>query len=127
MSYSNWAGISNWTVVDDPTGVLNGKTLKAESTTNEGTTEVLIQDIGTVKTFDIKNYEIVCNYAFQKDWQFKSGRFMICGRTSYSGSTIQGFYGAGFDILRGTVFIVVYNGITYSRARAPQHWIARNH
>ena len=112
MAYSNWAGISNWTVVDDPTGVLNGKTLKAEGPKDSDKAEVLIQNIGTNVTFNINNYEIVCNYAFQKDWEFNGGKFLLTSRTSYSGSNLTQYYGAGFDLLRGTVFIILFNGVT---------------
>lgn len=112
MAYSNWAGISGWTVVNDPTSVLNGNTLKAVGGKDADSVEILIQNINTNVSFNIKNYEVVCNYAFQKDTQFKGGRFMILARTSYVGTTVTQYYGAGFDLLRGTVFIVLFNGVT---------------
>lgn len=103
--FSNWANTSSWKVIDDPTGVLNGKVLSATSSSSTRVSEILIQNIGTSSDFSVNNYSIKCNYAFQQDWQFASGVLEIMSRVSYTSSTVNDCYFAGFNIAKNIIFI----------------------
>ena len=103
--FSNWANTSDWKVIDDPTGVLNGKVLSATSSTSARVSEILLQNIGTSTAFDIKHYSIICNYAFQQDWQFSSGSLEVMSRVSYVGSDVTNCYFSRIDVAKNTISI----------------------
>ena len=132
--FSNWANLSGWKTTDDPTGVLNGRVLIAEGavrTTAETphSYELLIQQIGESASFDIKHYEIVANYAFQQDWKFMAGEFLLLSRSSYSGSTVVSFYAAGFNVLENTLIIYKYTAgewFKLAMSKIPSSFLRRN-